>query len=208
MDGPINVRLSRFLLQYRVTPQTTTGLSPSQLLMGRKIRTCLDALHPDMSEDVEKKQEKLISSKEPCKFKLDDLLFAKNFHGSVWIPVKVTKITGPLSYEVITESGVTLRRHVDHLRRFSEESQTTLSTQEDWSIIDTTRQGRPQPIHVEVSEAQEDRVEPTEPTQSTPENPTRVVRSPVRRSSRKRKPPETFCSTHSNLINLKREKMW
>ena len=65
MDGPIDVRLSRFLLQYRVTPQTTTGLSPSQHLMGRKIRTCLDALHPDMSEDVKKKQEKLISSKEP-----------------------------------------------------------------------------------------------------------------------------------------------
>ena len=144
MDGPIDVRLSRFLLQYSVTPQTTTGLSPSQLLMGRTIRTCLDALH------VEKKQETLISGKEPRKFKLDDLLFAKNFHGSTWIPVKVTKITGPLLYEVTTESGVTLQRHVDHLRRiFSEESQTTLSTQEDWSIIDTTPQERPQPNQVE-----------------------------------------------------------
>ena len=48
--------LSRFLLQYRVTPQTTTGLSPSKLLMERKIRTC-HAVHPDKSEDVEKKQE-------------------------------------------------------------------------------------------------------------------------------------------------------
>ena len=48
--------------------------------------------------------------------------------------VKVTKITGSLLYEVTTESGMTLRRHVDHLRRrFSEESQTTLSTQEDGS---------------------------------------------------------------------------
>ena len=64
MDGPIDVRLSRLFLQYRVTPQTTTKLSPSQLLMGRKIRTRLDALHPGMSEDVEKKQEKLISGKE------------------------------------------------------------------------------------------------------------------------------------------------
>ena len=73
---------------------------PFQLLIGRKIRTFLDALHPDMSEDVGKKREKLISGKEPLKFKLDDLLFAKHFHGSMWIPVKVTKITGPLSYEV------------------------------------------------------------------------------------------------------------
>ena len=68
-----------------------------------------------MSEDVEKKQEKLISSKEPQKFKLDDLLFAKKFHGSMRIPVKVTKITGPLLYEVKTKSGMTLLRHVDHL---------------------------------------------------------------------------------------------
>ena len=103
----------------------------------------------------------------------------------MWILVKVTKITGPLSYEVTTESGMTLRRHVDDLRRFSEESQTTLSTQEDWSIIDTTPQGRPQHNQVEVSEAEEDRVEPTEPTQSTPENPTPVLRLPVRRSSLK-----------------------
>ena len=127
-----------------------TGLSPSQLLMEKKIKTCLDALHSDTSEEVEKKR------KEPRKFKLDDLLFAKNFHGSIWIPVKVTKITGPLSYEVTTESGVTLRRHVDHLRkRFSEESQTTVSTQEDWSILDATSQGRPQPYQVEVSLDQE-----------------------------------------------------
>ena len=76
--------------------------------MERKIRTCLDALHPDMSEDVEKKQEKFISGKEPRKFKLDDLLFAKTFHGSMWILVKLTKITEPLSYEVTTESGMTL----------------------------------------------------------------------------------------------------
>ena len=41
----------------------------------------------------------------------------KNFHGTEWIPVKVTKVTGPLSYEVQTNTGIVLRRHVDHLRR-------------------------------------------------------------------------------------------
>ena len=82
-------------------------------------------------------------------------------------PVKATKIIGPLSYEVTTESCVTLWRHVDHLqRRFSEES--PLSTQEDWLIIDTIPQGRPQTNQVEVlldQEPQEDCVEPTGPTQ-------------------------------------------
>ena len=74
----------------------------------------------------------------------------------------------------------------------------------DWSRIDTTPQGRPQPNQVEVSEVQEDHVKPTVATQSTPENPTPVVGSQVRRSSPKRKPPENISSTNSNL---KRGKM-
>ena len=47
LDGPIKVQLSKFLFKYRITPQTTTGVSPAQLLMGRRLRTHLDLLHPD-----------------------------------------------------------------------------------------------------------------------------------------------------------------
>ena len=47
LDGPIEVRLSKFLFKYRITPQTTTGLSLAQLLMERGLRTHLDLLHPD-----------------------------------------------------------------------------------------------------------------------------------------------------------------
>ena len=61
------------------------------------------------------KQDKLIRNK-PRKFEIGDKLFAKNFHGTEWIPVKFTKVTGPLSYEVQTNTGIFLRRHVDHLR--------------------------------------------------------------------------------------------
>ena len=44
---------------------------------------------------------------------------------------------------------MTLRHHIDHLRkRFTEKPQTTLSTQDDWSTIDTTPQGRPQLNHM------------------------------------------------------------
>ena len=38
-----------------------------------------------------------------------DKLYAVSYHGpEKWIPVKVTKVTGPLSYQVETESGITL----------------------------------------------------------------------------------------------------
>ena len=49
-------RLTQLLFRYRVTPQTTAGLSPAQLLMDRRLRTTLDLLHPDTSKRVEDKQ--------------------------------------------------------------------------------------------------------------------------------------------------------
>ena len=72
-------------------PQTTTGLSPAELLMGRLIHTRLDLLHPDTSKTVNDRQERLINHKKPCKFKLGDKLYAKNFHGEKWITVTVIK---------------------------------------------------------------------------------------------------------------------
>ena len=59
------------------------------------------------------KQQKLVSSKTPRRFQVGDKLFARNFHGPHWILVKVTKVTGPLSYQVETESGITLHQHVN-----------------------------------------------------------------------------------------------
>ena len=58
------------------------------------------------------KQQKLMQDEPPCKFQV---VFAKNFYGLQWIPVKVTKVTDPLSYHVETDSEITLHCHVDHL---------------------------------------------------------------------------------------------
>ena len=49
-------RLIKFLFKYKVTPQTTTGSSPAQLLMVRRLRTHLNLLHPDISQKVMEKQ--------------------------------------------------------------------------------------------------------------------------------------------------------
>ena len=49
-------RIAKVLMAYRVTPQSTTGVSPSELLKGRRIRTRLDLLKPRVSEHVEQRQ--------------------------------------------------------------------------------------------------------------------------------------------------------
>ena len=56
-EGTIADCVARFLLQYRVTPHTTTGRSPAELLFGRNIRTRLHAICPDLSRTVERKQQ-------------------------------------------------------------------------------------------------------------------------------------------------------
>ena len=38
-------KLSRFLLAYRSTPQTTTGVTPAELLFNRRLRTRVDLDH-------------------------------------------------------------------------------------------------------------------------------------------------------------------
>ena len=52
----INSRLAKVLCSYRVTPQSTTGISPAELLLGRRSRTQLDLLKPHTAERVEAKQ--------------------------------------------------------------------------------------------------------------------------------------------------------
>nr|XP_037283944.1 uncharacterized protein K02A2.6-like [Rhipicephalus microplus] len=43
--GDIRTQIARMLLTYRSTPHEVTGCCPSELLLGRKLRTALDLLH-------------------------------------------------------------------------------------------------------------------------------------------------------------------
>ena len=57
-ESTINERISRFLFNYRITPRSTKGTSPTELLLGRRPRSCLDLLKPDLSTRIETKQAK------------------------------------------------------------------------------------------------------------------------------------------------------
>ena len=54
--GTIKARLAKVLFAYRITPQTTTGISPSEMLLGKRPRSRLDLLKPHTTERVESKQ--------------------------------------------------------------------------------------------------------------------------------------------------------
>ena len=56
--GTVENKVARLLFQYRITPHTTTGLLPSEMQMGRKLRSRLDRVKPDVQQRVIQKQSK------------------------------------------------------------------------------------------------------------------------------------------------------
>ena len=54
----IQEKLSKFLFTYRLTPHSTTGVSPAELLMGHRLQSRLDLLFPDIRDRVQSQQKK------------------------------------------------------------------------------------------------------------------------------------------------------
>lgn len=55
-EDTLKDKVSRALFCCREMPQTTTGLSPAELLVGRKLPCTLDLIHPDLNGKVLEKQ--------------------------------------------------------------------------------------------------------------------------------------------------------
>lgn len=113
--GTMASRIAKVLMAYRTTPQSTTGVSPSELLQGRRIHTRLDLLKPSVTERVEKRQlQQTLShdrSSRRMYFSKGETVYAQNFGtGQKWMPAVVQEVTGPVSFLVkLQEIG---RAHV------------------------------------------------------------------------------------------------
>jgi len=79
----IQERMFKFLFTYQITPLTTTGVAPAQLLMGRRLRSHLDWLFPDLSQRVEKQQANQAKQHDNAKplrsFQVDDPVYVNDF---------------------------------------------------------------------------------------------------------------------------------
>ena len=112
MDGPLHARIACFLFFYHITPQTTTGCSPAELLFGHHPHSILDFTRRDATKQVPKVNRRPIRS-----FEIGNKLFARIFSVTpLCIPVVVCNVTGPLSYQVETRDGIILKHHSDQLK--------------------------------------------------------------------------------------------
>ena len=119
--GSMEERLAKVLMAYRTTPQSTTGVTPAELLQGRRIRTRLDLLKPSLEDQVEHRQSQQKSNHDTNRTKTfvkGECVYARGFGtGPKWVPATIEEVSGPVSYLVKLEDGRVVRRHLDHLRR-------------------------------------------------------------------------------------------
>ena len=95
-EGTIDEILQTFLLSYRTTPNGAmkNGLSPAEALMGRKLRTTLDALRPQ--------QQRQQPSPNKKSFPLGTPVFVRNYRSGQanWVPGITRKTKGQFLYVV------------------------------------------------------------------------------------------------------------
>ncbi|XP_060543487.1 zinc finger protein DPF3 isoform X1 [Pantherophis guttatus] len=109
--GDWQEKIDKFLFAQHITPHTTTKKSPAELLMGRRLRSPLDRLHPQYNPQCQQNNAQL-----PRTFGIGDPVFALNFQGPrKWLKGLIGRVTGPRSYKVELEDGRTCRHHIDQL---------------------------------------------------------------------------------------------
>ncbi len=201
----IATKLYRLLFSYRLTPQSTTGMSPSSLFMGRRLRSRMDLVFPDLQAKVKKSQRKLVEqSTTQCRsFKVADQVWVRNFApGPKWISGIVHSVSGPVSYVIqLAENNRLVRRHVNHVRNRVGVADSTLESEDDLVPEEILPPDLPPPQEfVSESLVEPDRVaipqvtsvpEESQPGSSSPR--VSVPAAPVpRRSIRERRPPSFF----------------
>ena len=166
IGGSVETRVSRFLARYRITPQTSTGVSPAELLLERKHRSRLDLVYPEIGRKVRQSRasQKLAHdwhAKERT-MQEGEAVYASSFRsGPKWMPGVLKQSTGPTSFAVQMEDGRLLRRHQDHLKPRSSVIQEPIANQE----VPPPQAAEQPELQLEVPLTQ-----PTEPVQSVPQD--------------------------------------
>ncbi|XP_055711427.1 uncharacterized protein LOC129806684 [Phlebotomus papatasi] len=100
------------------TPHSTTGVSPSQKLYQRQIRSRLDFIIPKEEEE----KDRTVITEKVRKFEIGDRVAARNYKigEAKWKFGRIQEKLGQLHYNVSMDSGLNWKRHIDQLRNVGE----------------------------------------------------------------------------------------
>ena len=103
-------QLTQFLFCYRLTPHSTTGIVPAELLMGRRPRCRLDLLHPDISHRVRERQQKQKAGHDHHCYQrtlaVGQPVWLRNQGlGLPWLTGTITRVLSPQRFSVLLDDG-------------------------------------------------------------------------------------------------------
>ena len=214
-EGSINTRVSRFLFKYRITPHSTTGVPPAELVFGRKLRSHLDHLRPNLGDTVRQSQARQKAAHDSHAktqdFAVGDFVYVQNCgQGPKWLEGKVVEVLGSVVYNVLLGDGRQVKRHAEQLRKRQGTTQAPSSQQtqspmaDDTELLDDgvsanaeaaasgTEASSPADTMSATTESAElPRGDTISEPQST-ETESETAHSDVKRSTRERHPPDRF----------------
>ena len=119
--GTLETKLSGFLQSYRKTPHTTTGDTPVELLIKKKLQTNLHRLRPSTStiELLSQDHQKFHHDRtaKMLMFHKGQEVFAQNLNRSPeWLVGHVLEGIDPLSFLIKLQDGQIIQSHQEHMR--------------------------------------------------------------------------------------------
>jgi len=163
-----NKELQKFVLMYNVTPHSTTGAAPTQLMYNRTIRDKIPGIEDILDQDVDSEErDKDMCQKEKGKKVADAARGAKDIQltvgdrvliKNVIFPHKLTPTFDPTVYEVtsrdgdvvqVTGNGKSYTRNASHLKKV--ESSAAVQPEKGQSPKRTDESFPAKPIDAELT---------------------------------------------------------
>ena len=110
-EGDAQKKLNNFLFAYRVTPSTVTHKTPSELFLGRTIKSRIDNIKPNTAPQ----KMELINREPKREFEVGEKVFIRKYCSKEkWMSGTILKKIGELLY-MVSVDGQSFRRHADQI---------------------------------------------------------------------------------------------
>jgi transposase InsO family protein len=112
--GTLQEKVNKLLMCYRTTPHTTTHETPAECFLGRRLRTTLESLKPNLGNTISKAAPRSLKDR---KVQVGDPVLVRDYRknsSDTWIRGVILKQLSPVTYRVQCDQYV-WKRHIDQL---------------------------------------------------------------------------------------------
>lgn len=132
LSTDLDTIIQRYLFDYRITPHTTTGISPAKLMFGRELRSRFDLVRPPtVDSNIQKAQNRQTenySGSRNTMFDVGDKVNIKDtsVNNNRWLPAIIEEVRGPRSYTCKILGGRSVHRHLNQIIKRTEPNNNSI----------------------------------------------------------------------------------